>query len=107
MGYQNTMLIYDAIEEISNQMLVAAEKEDWDKLTELESICAQHVQQLKYYQNVLPLAKDLYEKKTSSIQRILANDSKIRDLVSPRMASLSALINSTQNGKKLSSKYGE
>ena len=107
MGYQNTMLIYDAIEKISNQMLTAAEKEDWDTLTELESICAQHVQQLKVYQNVLPLSRDAHEQKTSIIQRILANDSKIRDLISPRMAALSALINSTQNGKKLSSKYGE
>jgi flagellar protein FliT len=107
MAYQNTMHIYNAIESLSNQMLAAAKKEDWDKLVELEKHCAQHVQQLKYYQNVLPLSKDLQEQKKSSIQRILANDSQIRDLVSPQMASLSALISSTQNGKKLSSKYNE
>ena len=76
-------------------------------MVELESSCAQYVQQLKYYQNVLPLSKDLQEQKKTSIQRILANDSQIRDLVSPQMASLSALISSTQNGKKLSSKYNE
>ena len=105
MAYQNTMDVYDAIEALSNQMLDAAKKEEWDKLTELESICAKHV--LKYYQNVVPLTKDLKAQKKSSIQRILANDSQIRDLVSPKMASLSALIKSTRNGKKLSSTYGE
>jgi flagellar protein FliT len=107
MAYQNSLHIYNAIETLSNQMLAAAKKEDWEKLVELEKNCAQHVQQLKYYQNVLPLSKDLQEQKKSSIQRILANDSQIRDLVSPQMASLSALISSTQNGKKLSSKYNE
>jgi flagellar protein FliT len=107
MAYQNTMQIYEAIESLSQQMLVAAQKEDWDKLVELESSCAQYVQQLKYYQNVLPLSKELQEQKKSSIQRVLANDRQIRDLVSPQMASLSALIRSTQNGKKLSSKYNE
>ncbi len=107
MAYQNTMDVYDAIEVLSNQMLDAAKKEEWDALSDLESICAQHVQQLQYYQNVLPLSKDLQAQKKSSIQRILANDSQIRDLVSPKMASLSALIKSTRNGKKLSSTYGE
>ena len=107
MAYQNTLHIYTAIESLSNQMLSAAQKEEWDKLIELERDCALHVQKLKYYQNVLPLSKDLQEQKRLSIQRILENDSQIRDLVSPQMASLSALISSTQNGKKLSSKYNE
>jgi flagellar protein FliT len=107
MAYQNTIDVYDAIEALSNQMLDAAKKEEWDKLSELESICAQHVQQLKYYQNVLPLSKDMQAQKKSSIQRILAVDSQIRDIVSPQMASLSALIKSTRNGKNLSNTYGE
>lgn len=107
MAYQNTIHIYEAIESLSNQMLAAAKEADWDKLVELESSCAKHVQQLKLYQNVLPLSKDLQAQKKSSIERILANDSQIRELVSPQMASLSALIKSSQNGKKLSSKYGD
>lgn len=107
MAYQNTVHIYEAIESLSNQMLAAAKESDWDQLVELEKSCAQHVQQLKLYQNVLPLSKELQAKKKSCIERILANDSQIRDLVSPEMATLSALIKSSQNGKKLSSKYGE
>jgi flagellar protein FliT len=107
MAYQNTIHIYEAIESLSNQMLAAAKKEDWDTLVTLETSCAQHVQQLSNYQNVLPLSKELQAQKKSSILRILANDSQIRDIVSPEMASLSALINSTQNGKKLSNKYSE
>ena len=107
MAYQNTIHIYEAIESLSNQMLAAAKKEDWDTLFELETTCAQHVQQLSNYQNVLPLSKELQAQKKSSILRILANDSQIRDIVSPEMASLSALISSSQNGKKLSNKYSE
>ena len=106
MAYQNTIQIYEVIESISNQMLTAAIEEDWDKLVELEKSCAQHLQQLKLYQNVLPLSKDTQAKKKSSIEKILANDSQIRELISPEMASLSALMTSSQNGKKLSNKYG-
>lgn len=107
MEYQNTFAIYEAIAELTNQMLIAAKKEDWNKLTVLESNCAQHIEKLKFFKDELPLSSDIRERKVASIKRILADDREIRDLISPRMARLSSLISSTQTGKKLTRAYGQ
>jgi flagellar protein FliT len=107
MEYQNTIVIYEAIADLTNQMLAVAKQQDWDKLVELEAGCAKYVEQLKFYENVLPLSRDASERKAASIKRILADDLEIRNLVSPRMAKLSALMNSSKNGKKLSRSYGK
>jgi flagellar protein FliT len=107
MKYQNTITTYEAIEKLTSQMLLAAKAEDWDKLTALESDCAKYIEQLKFYENVLPLSKDASQLKAASIKRILADDREIRNLVSPKMAKLSALMNSSQNGKKLNRTYGK
>lgn len=107
MKYQNTITTYEVIENLTSQMLLAAKAEDWDKLTALESGCAKYIEQLKFYENVLPLSRDASERKVASIKRILADDLEIRNLVSPKMAKLSALMNSSQNGKKLNRTYGK
>lgn len=107
MKYQNTITTYEVIENLTSQMLLAAKAEDWDKLTALESDCAKYIEQLKFYENVLPLSRDASERKVASIKRILADDLEIRNLVSPKMAKLSALMNSSQNGKKLNRTYGK
>jgi flagellar protein FliT len=103
--YQNTIEVYEAIAELSDQMLVAATQEDWDKLIELEISCAQYVEDLKFYNNVLPLSSDARQRKEAAIKRILADDAEIRKLVAPSMEKLTKLINSTQNGKKLANAY--
>lgn len=107
MEHQNTLMIYEAIAGLTGQMLAAAQVEDWDKIVELEAGCAKHVEQLKAYGNVLPLTKGASERKAAYIKQILADDLEIRNLVSPRIAKLSALINSNQNGKKLKRSYGK
>ncbi len=107
MEYQNTIAIYEVIAELTNQMLIAAKQGDWDKLTGLEPSRVQHVETLKFYKNVLPLSRNASERKVASVNRILADDREIRDLVSPEMAKLSSLINSTQNGKKLTRTYSQ
>jgi flagellar protein FliT len=107
MKYKNTNTTYEAVENLTSQMLLAAKAEDWDKLAALESDCAKYIEQLKFYENVVPLSKDASQRKAASIKRILADDLEIRNLVSPRMAKLSALMNSSQNGKKLNQTYGK
>jgi len=107
MEYQDTFAIYEAIAELTNQMLIAAKQDDWDKLATLEINCAQHIEKLKFFKDELPLTNDRRKRKVANIKRILADDREIRDLVSPRMAKLSSLINSTQTGKKLTRVYGQ
>jgi flagellar protein FliT len=107
MEYQNTFAIYEAIAELTNQMLIAAKQQDWDKLAELENSCVQHIEKLKLFKDESPTTGHTYEGKVASIKRILAVDREIRDLISPKMAKLSSLINSAQMGKKLTRAYGQ
>jgi flagellar protein FliS len=107
MDFEKTIAIYEAISGLTDEMLAAAKAADWARLTELEVSCAEQVELLKLHGKVLPLSKDYHERRLVSIQHILANDSEIRDLVSPQMASLSALLNSARNGKKLSNTYNK
>lgn len=106
MENKNTNAIYETIAELTNQMLLAAKLQDWDLLLELESSCAEQVEKLKSLKNESPLSGDNHDHKVASIKRILADDRQIRDLVSPRMAKLSSLINSSQTGKKMTRAYG-
>lgn len=103
---ENTNAIYETIANLTNQMLLAAKLQDWDLLLELESSCAEQVEKLKSLKNESPLSSDNHDHKVASIKRILSDDRQIRDLVSPRMAKLSSLINSTQTGKKVTRAYG-
>ena len=106
MENKNTIAIYDTIAELTNQMLMAAKLHDWDLLLELERSCAEHVEKLKSLKDEQPLTNDMHERKVANIKRILADDREIRDLVSPKMAKLSSLINSSQTGKKMTRAYG-
>ncbi|MEI8362398.1 MAG: flagellar protein FliT [Betaproteobacteria bacterium] len=108
MEYQNTIALYEDVAELTKQMLSAARQQDWDKLTELETSCAQHVVHLKMIKEALPLAKDGRERKVASIKSILEDDREIRNLVSPWMARLNLLINSYNNtGGKVTRAYGQ
>ena len=107
MEYQNTIALYEDVAELTKQMLSAARQQDWDKLTELETSCAQHVVHLKMIKEALPLAKDGRERKVASIKSILEDDREIRNLVSPWMARLNLLINSHNTGGKVARAYGQ
>ncbi len=106
MAYHNTIALYEAVAGLTKQMLLAAKQQDWDKLTELERSCAQHVETLKIIEDALPLTSDARERKVASIKSILADDREIRNLVSPWMVRLNSMMNSNQTEKKLTSAYG-
>lgn len=98
--------IYESMSELTAQMLSAARSRDWDKLVELESRCAGHVRTLQESEGRLALDGASRDRKVSLIHKILADDRAIRDITSPWMAELAALINSTGNQRKLRSVYG-
>jgi len=105
MDHHNTIALYEAVAQLTNQMLVAAKQQDWDKLTELESSCAQYVERLKSMEDTTPLPVEARERKVASIKSILADDREIRNLVSPWMVKLNSMINSNQTEKKLTQAY--
>lgn len=106
MEYQNTIAVYEAVAKLTSQMLLAARQQDWDKLTNLEHSCAQHVEMLKVIQEVTPLPKEARERKVASIKSILADDREIRNLVSPWMVRLNSMISSNHMEQRLTRTYG-
>ncbi|VXC67236.1 flagellar protein FliT [Massilia sp. 9I] len=97
--------VYETMAVITDQMLRAANDNDWDRLAQLEQQCALHVRQLKEHEPQA-LAGAQRVKKVDAIRRMLAADRQIRDLTSPWMARLSALINNTSTERRVARAYG-
>lgn len=97
--------VYETMAVITDQMLRAANDSDWDRLTQLEQQCALHVRQLKEHEPQ-PLAGAARVKKVDAIRRMLAADRQIRDLTTPWMARLSALISNTSTERRVARAYG-
>lgn len=106
MNSEQVISLYEAMSDITGQMLVAAEARDWENLAELESHCAAHVQTLKEGEPVVALTGPVRARKVQIIHQILAHDRAIRDLTTPWMAELANLINSSGTSRKLSVAYG-
>jgi flagellar protein FliT len=106
MNSEQIISIYEAVSDLTGQMLDAAKSRDWENLAQLESHCASHIQCLKEGEPVAPLSGAIRVRKVQIIKKILAHDREIRDLCSPWMAELSSLINSSGTSRKLSAAYG-
>ena len=105
MNSHEVISLYETVAGITNQMLAAARNGEWDRLAELESRCASHVETLRQGEPPVPLTGDSRVRKVRIIQKILADDREIRNLTEPWMAQLSRLINSTGTERKLSQAY--
>lgn len=107
MDNQEILAIYESVADITDQMLAAARTGDWEKLVALESRCSSQVAVLR--QNDAPrqtLPPDVRQRKASIIRKILEDDRQIRDITTPWMAQLSAMIASTGTERKLHKAYG-
>lgn len=107
MEAQNTIMIYEAVAEITKKMLIAAKQQDWDTLAELEASCAKHIAGLKLNENALPLPSEARARKLASIKSILADDREIRNIVSPWMVRLNSLMSSLHMENKLTRSYNQ
>ena len=106
MNSDQVISLYETVSDITGHMLQAAQSRDWENLAALESDCASHIQCLKEGERFTPLSGAIRARKVAIIHQILAHDREIRDLVTPWMAELATLINSTGTARKLSAAYG-
>ena len=97
--------IYESMSELTGQMLSAARSRDWERLVELENACAGHVRTLQENDVTAALDPSSRDRKVSLIQKILADDRAIRDITTPWLAELSALMSSAGNERKLNNAY--
>jgi len=97
MTNQEILSIYEAMSLLMGQMLDAANKSDWDQLILLEKQCAAHVATLKQHdQTPAELEEAGRLRKIDLIKKLLNDDRQIRDLITPWMAHLSALMGNTR-----------
>ncbi|MFP5390422.1 MAG: flagellar protein FliT [Gammaproteobacteria bacterium] len=106
MTSQQVVSTYEAMVAITGQMLQAATDSDWDRLADLERQCAAHVRALKESEPVQPLVGANRTRKVEAIRKMLDDDRKIRDLTTPWMARLSAMISNAGAERRLARAYG-
>lgn len=107
MDSEQIIALFEQVGGITDQMVAAARSADWDRLTALESMCARHIDTLRQHGQPAPMSLDCRARKTRIIQKILADDREIRDLVEPWMAELALRLNSAGAERKLHSAYSK
>jgi flagellar protein FliT len=78
---------YEAIAGLSEDMVDAAERADWEEVSRLERECAAHMERLGHARRPALSAEDV-RRKRDLMMRILANDARVRALVCPRQDEL-------------------
>jgi len=106
MSYINVLSLYESVAEVTHQMLLAAQQQDWDKLGELEKYCGRYVEKLKTFEELEPLTGEAYARKLASIKQILADDREIRNLMAPWMVKLNSMLNNSHTEHKSPRAYG-
>lgn len=101
----DVITLYENVQNITEEMLVAAREKNWSLFEELGAKCTNEVVILKSEEVTGTLSSDNIEKKFKLIQSILGNDRAIRDITEPWMKNLDALIGNTSNQKKIERFY--
>jgi flagellar protein FliT len=79
---------YEAIEQASAEMLLAARAGNWDEVVKLEGACVLLISQLKNAARAKDLQPAEARAKSRIMQRILVNDAEIRHLAEPWLQDL-------------------
>ena len=87
---------YKAIERTSQQMLEAAQTENWDQVVRLEGACAVLIAQLRHKSKTNELGPEDRKEKNRIMQRILRTDAEIRCLAEPWLGDLEQLMDAKQ-----------
>jgi flagellar protein FliT len=106
MTIQDVLSVYAAMADLTEQMVQAATRSDWDALVLLEQRYAAHVQTLRAQEPQQPMHGADRERKIELIRQMLNADRQIRDLTMPWMEQLSKLINSTGTERRVINAYG-
>lgn len=106
MTNHDVLCVYAAMGELTGQMVAAAHASDWEHLQDLEHRLTAHVAVLRASEGMVRLEGEQRAQKATLIKQMLDNDRKVRDLLTPWMAQLSRLINSTGTERRLVNAYG-
>lgn len=88
---------YESAAKLMEQMLIAARKDAWEKVTELEQSYMLKIEVVKTLEQNMRLASETLtseqnERKQALVQKILADDGEIRNLLYPVMHRITDMI---------------
>ncbi|HEU4621260.1 MAG TPA: flagellar protein FliT [Burkholderiaceae bacterium] len=89
---ERVMQYYTALEQASGEMLAAAQRGDWERVTRIEGACTVLIAQLREATRHHELGKDAQRSKIKIMQRILRNDAEVRRLAEPWLDDLDAVL---------------
>lgn len=98
---------YEAVWGITQQMLDAARKNEWDDLPALEEKRFVYVEKLMASDNGDLLDAPLSARKTELIQNILSSDAETKALTDDWMVELRQILDSIGAEKKLNAAYAD
>lgn len=108
MEHQNAVIdCYEQIAPLVARMLELARAGNWDALVTLEAQFRADIEQLKGIDMTDALDLAQRERKHRLLKRILADDAEIRNILSPQLARIGALLGSMQQQHYLHQAYGQ
>ena len=97
---------YESIADVSQLMLQAAWRSDWESLVEAEACCASLIERLKAAGDAnLVLDEAGRRRKHDLIKRLLADDAQIRDLTQPWLRKLDQILGHERAARSLEAAY--
>lgn len=96
---------YESLSELTGSMLDAAHHGAWERLSELELRCKDHIDCLMQAAPVALSPSEQYAK-VAIIRVILQNDARIRALTEPRLHELEQRLMMTRAGQRSVQAYG-
>ncbi|MFC5475975.1 flagellar protein FliT [Paraherbaspirillum soli] len=108
MGSQHELMhCYEQIAPLTGRMLELAREGDWDGLMTVEQQVRTCVERVKEITPVAALDQSQLAHKHRLLSKILADDAEIRDLITPKMKQLSALLGNLVRQQHVNQVYGQ
>lgn len=97
---------YESLSVLTNQMRVAAEQGEWDRLVALEQQCSCHVATMKSVDTEIKLDEPARQHKIQLIKKILSDDAEIRNHTVMWTKQLQRIMQSNRKEQSLHQLYG-
>ncbi|TWG89347.1 flagellar protein FliT [Cupriavidus gilardii J11] len=101
-----TVLSYEELLVLSEQMLEAAEAANWTAFEDLQRVYLAVVDRLRVLEHNVPVTADERMRRHELLDRILSYDARIRDLMLPHLSRLGRLLGDSRRRQDLSRAYG-
>lgn len=101
-----TVLNYEELLLLSEQMLDAAQAGNWTAFAESQQVYMAVVEKLRAIERDVPRSGEERNRRHALLEQILHYDARIRDVMAPQLANLSRMLGDSRRRMNLSNSYG-